>query len=75
MFMAKAKISPGQVWREDASGTHYLVTRVYAELFDHYAILRKVEGEQTLRVKIRMNDENKPLPGYTQEAAEFNVES
>lgn len=72
--MAKSKIAPGQIWRHDASGAHYLVTRVYSELFDQFAILRRVEGEETMRVRVRTQDPSRPLPGYTQESGEFQTE-
>lgn len=72
--MARSKIAPGQIWREDASGVHYLVTRVYTELFDQFAILRRVEGEETMRMKVRGNDPNRPLPGFTQESGEFKID-
>lgn len=67
--MARTNIAPGQIWRQDATGVHYLVTRVYSELFDRYAILRRVEGEETFRLKLRAGA--MPLPGYTQESGEF----
>jgi hypothetical protein len=71
--MPQATIAAGQIWRQDATGSHFLVTRVYAELFDRFAILRRVEGEETVRLKLRPG--SAPLPGYTQESAEFNESS
>ena len=41
--MAVKSIQLGQVWRHDASGQDYLVTKVYSEVFTHYAILRPEE--------------------------------
>jgi hypothetical protein len=69
--MAKASVAPGQIWRANDSGVHYLVTRMYSELFDEFAVLRRADGagaNQTVRVKIRKNDPQGPMPGYTQEA-------
>lgn len=72
--MPKAKVAAGQIWRQDASGVHYLITRVYNELFDQYAILRRVEGEETMRIKVRGGDPQHPLPGFTQESGEFHLD-
>jgi hypothetical protein len=72
--MAKASVAPGQIWRADSTGVHYLVTRIYSELFDEFAVLRCTDGQtttETLRVKIRNNDPRGPLPGYTQEAGDY----
>lgn len=71
------KVAPGQVWREEATGSHFLVTRVYQDLFDHFALLRRVDKvagavEETRRLKLSRNPP--PLPGYVQEAAEFHLE-
>lgn len=67
--MPAPTIAPGQIWRQDNTGAHFLVTRVYSELFDRYAVLRRVEGEETFRLKLRSGAA--PLPGYTQESGEF----
>jgi len=37
--MVKA-VQAGQVWRNDANGDNFLITKVYAELFTQYAMLR-----------------------------------
>ena len=37
--MVKA-VQAGQVWRNDASGANFLVSKVYSELFSQYAMLR-----------------------------------
>lgn len=71
--MANPTIAPGQIWRQDTTGAHFLVTRVYTELFDRYAILRRVEGEETFRLKLRSG--SAPLPGYTQESGEFSQDA
>jgi len=57
----------GQVWRSNASGDNYLVTRVYQEVFTTYAVLRKVGDEAggTVRVKVQKSAESVALPGYT----------
>ena len=38
--MAVNSIQLGQVWRSDADGQDYLVTKVYTEVFTQYAMLR-----------------------------------
>ncbi len=57
----------GQVWRSNASGDNYLVTKVYQEVFSTFAVLRKV-GEETagtVRVKVQKTADGVSLPGYT----------
>ena len=41
--MAVRSIQLGQVWRQDATGQDYLVTKVYSEVFTQYAVLRPAE--------------------------------
>jgi len=74
--MVKA-VQAGQVWRNDASGANFLVTKVYSELFTQYAMLRPANMNapqaDTVRVKILRQDQGMTLPGYTftQDAQEF----
>jgi hypothetical protein len=74
--MVKA-VQPGQVWRSDESGDNFLVTKVYAELFTQYAMLRPAKASapeaETIRIKIAKNDNGMTLPGYTftQESQDF----
>lgn len=74
--MVKA-VQAGQVWRNDASGANFLVTKVYSELFTQYAMLRpaNVSAPQadTVRVKISRLGQGMTLPGYTftQDSQEF----
>jgi hypothetical protein len=74
--MVKA-VQAGQVWRNDASGANFLVTKVYSELFTQYAMLRPANMNapqaDTVRVKIIRQDQGMTLPGYTftQDAQEF----
>jgi hypothetical protein len=74
--MVKA-IQAGQVWRNDASGANFLVTKVYSELFTQYAMLRPANMNapqaDTVRVKITRLDQGMTLPGYTftQDSQEF----
>jgi len=70
-------VQPGQVWRDDASGANFLVTKVYSELFSQYAMLRPANvsapDSETIRVKVSRLDEGMTLPGYTftQDSHEF----
>jgi len=70
-------VQAGQVWRNNESGTNFLVTKVYSELFTQYAMLRPASvsapQSETIRVKISRLDEGMTLPGYTftQDSQEF----
>ncbi len=70
-------VQPGQVWRDDASGSNSLVTKVYSELFSQYAMLRPANvsapSADTIRIKVTKLEGGMTLPGYTftQEAQEF----
>ena len=75
--MAVKSIQLGQVWRNNASGKNFLVTKVYSELFTQYAILRQADANaasgDTVRVKIQKETEAATIPGYTytQDAQDF----
>ena len=70
-------IQLGQVWRNDENGSNYLVTKIYSEVFTHYAILRQADANaansDTIRVKVQKSSDGQTLPGYTytQEAQDF----
>lgn len=72
--MVKA-VQAGQVWRNDESGANFLVTKVYNELFTHYAMLRPANVSapeaETIRVKVSRTDGGMTLPGYTFTQDEF----
>jgi len=67
--VAVTSIQLGQVWRNDADGQDYLVTKVYNEVFTQYAMLRPAGIEApdapTVRIKITKSSEGASLPGYT----------
>jgi len=65
--MARMKIQVGQVWKEDATGETYLVTRIYAEALATFAILRptKDESANPVRVKVSHSPEGSTLPGFS----------
>lgn len=71
--MAARKILMGQVWKKDDSGETYLVTKLYNEVFSTYAVLRKIGGEELLRVKVEKAGADSMLPGftYTQDSQDF----
>jgi hypothetical protein len=61
-------IQLGQIWRNDANGRDYLVTKVYNEVFTQYAMLRQAGsgGDAPVqRVKVAKSPEGASLPGYT----------
>jgi hypothetical protein len=67
--LAVKSIQLGQIWRNDADGKDYLVTKVYSEVFAQYAMLRRTGGATpdapVQRVKIAKSAEGASLPGYT----------
>ena len=67
--MAVRLIQLGQVWRNDADGQDYLVTKVYNEVFSQYAVLRPAgitaPDAPTVRVKVTKKADGWSLPGYT----------
>ena len=73
--MAVKTIKLGQVWRQDSSGQDFLVTKVYSEVFSHYAVLRPAEvhapDAPTVKVKVAKSTDGVTLPGFsfTQEGA------
>ncbi|HEV2687803.1 MAG TPA: hypothetical protein VGV35_04590 [Bryobacteraceae bacterium] len=68
-------IKLGQVWRQDASGKDFLVTKVYSEVFTQYAVLRPAEvtapDSPVVKVKVAKSGDGVALPGFsfTQEGA------
>lgn len=73
--MAVNSIQLGQVWRSEADGQDYLVTKVYNEVFTQYAVLRpagiSAPEAATVRVKVAKGPQGATLPGYafTQEGS------
>jgi hypothetical protein len=74
-LVAVKNIKLGQVWRQDASGQDYLVTKVYSEVFSQYAVLRPAEVNApeapVVKVKVAKAADGVSLPGFsfTQEGA------
>ena len=73
--LAVSLIQSGQVWRLEETGANWLVTKVYAEVFASYAMLRKIGGTdaEVRRVKVEKSADGVSLPGFvfTQEAEVF----
>ena len=73
--MAVKSIQLGQVWRNDADGKDYLVTKLYTEVFTQFAVLRpagiSAPDAPTVRVKVSKSADGATLPGYafTQEGS------
>jgi len=67
--VAVKSIQLGQVWRNDADGLDYLVTKVYSEVFTQYAVLRpaglSAPETPTMRVRVTKSADGASLPGYT----------
>src|SRR5437764_13286247 len=67
--MAVKSIQLGQVWRSDANGQNYLVTKLYNEVFTQYAMLREANANAanagTQRVKVTKSADGATLAGYT----------
>ena len=73
--MAVSSILLGQIWKLQATGDNWLVTKVYSEVFASFAVLRKVGGgdDDVRRVKVERASDGVKLPGYvfTQDADAF----
>jgi len=64
--MRLTKIQVGQLWKKDASGDIYLVTRLYSEALHTMAVLRKsgAEGEAQVRVRVERGSKGHTLQGF-----------
>lgn len=67
--MAPHKVAAGQVWLSQSSGQMYLVTRTYSQLFDDFAVLRRVGGDDTVRIKLEPARADGPMPGFALQVA------
>ena len=65
--MSVSKIQVGQLWRKDATGDIYLVTRLYSEALNTMVILRKsgAEGEAQFRVRVERAGKGQTIPGFS----------
>jgi hypothetical protein len=65
--MTGRKINVGEVWKNDATGETYLITRLFNEALATFAVLRLTTNDQAkpLRVKVTHGAEGMALPGYT----------
>ena len=75
--MSVKSVQLGQVWRHEASGKLYLVTKLYREVFAEFAMLREANVSpldyDTTRVRVSKSAAGASLPGYifTQDSNEF----
>ena len=67
--MAVKSIQLGQVWRSEADGQDYLVTKIFSVFFSQFAVLRpagiSAPDAPTKRVKVTKSSDGASLPGYT----------
>ena len=65
--MSVSKIQIGQLWKKEATGDIYLVTRVYSEALSTMVVLRKSGAEsQTLtRVRVERTPAGQTIPGFS----------
>lgn len=65
--MSVRKIQVGQLWKKDATGDIYLVTRLYSEALNNMAVLRKSgsEGEAQIRVRVERGGRGQMIPGFS----------
>lgn len=66
-LMSLMKIQVGQLWKKDATGDIYLVTRLYSEALNTMAVLRKsgAEGEAQIRVRVERAAKGHTIPGFS----------
>ena len=73
--MGISEIQLGQVWRENETGENFLITKVYQELFNSYAVLRRVGdiAQDVRRVQVEKSPEGIALAGFSfaQESGSF----
>jgi hypothetical protein len=57
----------GQLWKKDATGDIYLVTRLYSEALNTMAVLRKsgAEGEAQVRVRVARGSKGQTMHGFS----------
>lgn len=65
--MPVRRIQIGQVWKNNATGDTYLITKVYTEALATVAVLRKTgaETEPLVRVRVGGSGGAQTLPGYS----------
>ena len=65
--MSVRKIQVGQLWKRDATGDIYLVTRLYTEALNTMAVLRKsgAEGEAQIRVRGEHGGGGQAIRGFS----------
>jgi hypothetical protein len=65
--MSARKVQIGQLWKKEATGETYLVTRVYSEALSTMVVLRKsgAEQEALIRVRVERLGDGQTIPGFS----------
>ncbi|HEV1993449.1 MAG TPA: hypothetical protein VGR03_03880 [Candidatus Acidoferrum sp.] len=65
--MSARKVQIGQLWKREATGETYLVTRVYSEALSTMVVLRKsgAEQEAIIRVRVERLGDGQTIPGFS----------
>ena len=65
--MPARRIQVGEVWKLEATGETYLVTKLYNEALATFAVLRKTGAEEEPVLRVRLGDSGgaQILPGFT----------
>lgn len=66
-YMSVRKIQVGQLWKQDATGDIYLVTRLYSEALNTVAVLRKsgAEEQAQLRARVERGGKGQTIVGFS----------
>jgi hypothetical protein len=65
--MSARRVQIGQLWKKEATGETYLVTRVYSEALSTMVVLRKsgAEQEALIRVRVERLGDGQTIPGFS----------
>jgi hypothetical protein len=65
--LTNKSIQIGQIWRSEATGENWLVTKTYTELFTSYAVLRKIGGRDSdvRHLRVERSPEGPALSGFS----------
>lgn len=59
------RVQAGQIWMENSTSRHYLVSRTYTELFTAMAVLRATDNGESRRVPVLQRASGHELEGFT----------
>ena len=66
--MAEGKVRAGQVWKRNADGATFLVTRIYSEGLGSVAVLRATQsprGKEPELIRAKLTAGGQAMPGFT----------